>query len=167
MAGPQAGEKRMSDVPLREFIERIIAENNRWRDDLRREDNARVDASILAVDKARSIQAGEYERRLEALNHAHSEAQRVLHTYALAKDFQELKGKVELDISEILSRLKNVENTAVALEVRLKNMELSDVDRASRSKGVIVLFQVVSGLAILISVAVAVLNYAKTGTPSP
>ena len=31
--------------------------------------------------KALSLQATEYERRLETLNHAHQEAQRVAHTY--------------------------------------------------------------------------------------
>ena len=46
-------------IALREFIDRILAER----------------------DKALALQAREYERRLDELNHSHDEARRVLGTY--------------------------------------------------------------------------------------
>lgn len=116
----------MSDVTLREFIERIIAENNLRRDDLRREDKCWLNAavariedkfkvSVAEVDKARSLQAAEYERRLEALNHAHAEAQRVLHTYVTKsvydKDIErlnELRQRVEVEFGSMAGKAKGV-----------------------------------------------------------
>ena len=46
-------------IALRDFIERVLAER----------------------DKALDLQAREYERRLDALNHSHEEARQVLGTY--------------------------------------------------------------------------------------
>lgn len=45
-----------------------------------------VEVAVLNIkveerDKALKVQASEYERRLDDLNHAHAEAQRVLNTY--------------------------------------------------------------------------------------
>lgn len=190
--------KSMSDVPLRDFIERIIQENNLRRDDLRIEDRRWIDeriqalldrfqTSVMEVNKARQIQADEYERRLSILNHAHEEAQRVLSTYALAKDFNELKSKVEVDINDNATRLKSGENFQTAFDMRakvieeggadresrLKSLEYTSndlrsrlkvaedmaIDRASRMKGVNTLFQALAGFAVFISVSVAILTY--------
>ena len=145
------------DVPLREYIEAIIAENNRRRDDLREEDHRRINDAVAAVrehfnaavrklEDARDLQAGEYERRLEALNHTHAEARRVLNTYvpmtSYVKDqeaFRDLKSRVDIDLA----------------------------DRAGRSKGVLALFTILSGLAFATSVVVAILTYVASFDGAP
>lgn len=95
-------------VPLREFIERIIAENNLRRDDLRTEDRRWLEASIASVEKALKLQATELERRLDVLNHAHDEARRVLGTYAQLKDFNELKERVSIELADRTGKSKSL-----------------------------------------------------------
>ena len=113
-------------VSVREHIERILLENNLRRDDLRREDRRwaeqiisslkeRFDSSVAEVDKARQHQAKEYERRLQDLNHAHTEAQRVLHTYVTRavyeKDHEALRlfqGRVEVEMAERFGKSKGL-----------------------------------------------------------
>ena len=67
-------------VALREFIERVLSER----------------------DKALALQAREYERRLDELNHSHDEARRVLGTYVprdiYDRDFDRIR--------EVLATLK-------------------------------------------------------------
>jgi hypothetical protein len=93
---------------------------------------------LSARDHALEIQAREYERRLEDLNHAHQEAQRVLFTYVTRDVYEKDR--------ENFQKLEN-----------LVNVELAD--RSGRSKGVITLFQILSGTAIVISVIVAIMNF--------
>jgi len=50
-------------VELREYLEKVIAGGE-----------AQLSAQLAAAEKALSIQAAEYERRLTALNHAHEQA---------------------------------------------------------------------------------------------
>lgn len=86
----------MSDVSLREFVEALMNERFRSRDELRQQDQ-----------KALKLQAEEYERRLDELNHAHDEARRVLGTYvtktAYDKDqeaFRELRDRVNVELAD-------------------------------------------------------------------
>lgn len=65
-------------VSLREFIERIIVENNIRRDDLRREDNHRVEDQFKALDKALMLQAA---------------------AYPTVKDFNNLKTHVDVELA--------------------------------------------------------------------
>jgi hypothetical protein len=90
-------------VSLREFIERIIAEHER-----------RNDLTNASLAKALELQAREYERRLEDLNHAHAEAQRVLGTYVAIsvyeKDqaaFRELKERVSVELADRTGKSKS------------------------------------------------------------
>ena len=59
---------------------------------------SRVEAQQLANERALSIQAREYERRLDELNHAHATAVQTLATYIpreiADKRFDELLGKI-------------------------------------------------------------------------
>lgn len=65
-------------VSLREFIERIITENNKHRDDLRREDNLRLDERFAALARALSLQSV---------------------AYPTVKDFNDLKTHVDVELA--------------------------------------------------------------------
>lgn len=49
---------------------------------------ARIEAVADAVQTATKLQASEYERRLEALNHAHEKAIQVQHTYVTQDKYE-------------------------------------------------------------------------------
>lgn len=121
----------MADVPLRDFIERIIAENNLRRDDLRAEDRRWVEREFRALEKALDLQAREYERRLELLNHAHAEAQRILATYLPRELYErahqevvEWQRKADVAGVELESRLKSTELGLVNIPGGIKSLEL-------------------------------------------
>lgn len=99
-------------VTLREFIERVIAENNLRRDDLRTEDRRYVDEALKSWDKALKLQA---------------------EAYPTTRDFNNLKSHVDVALAT----------------------------RAGVSQGIITLFAISSGLALIISVTVAILAYMK------
>lgn len=65
-------------VSLREYIESLIAA-----------ERERVDVRLAASGEALSLQAGEYERRLAALNHAHEKAVEVQHTYVTQDKYED------------------------------------------------------------------------------
>jgi hypothetical protein len=88
--------------------------------------------------RALELQAKEYERRLADLNHAHAESQRVLNTYipysVYEKDrdaFHKLENRVEVELAS----------------------------RSSATRGVDTIFRIATGLALLISVTVALLAF--------
>ena len=100
-------------VALREFIERVISDNDRRRDDLRSGDNERIDllfaslrerfeTSVATVNEARHHQAEEYKRRLEELNNAHERAEKVQASFVTREAW-------ELDIKERRTTLERVE----------------------------------------------------------
>lgn len=90
----------MTDVPLREYIERIIAEH---------------DKAHQAEHFAVALQAKEYERRLDSLNHAHVEALRVQSTYLRADKYEDRSARVDADLEE----LKNFRSKAVLIATGL------------------------------------------------
>lgn len=121
----------MADVPLREFIERIIAENNLRRDDLRAEDRRWVEREFKSQERALELQAREYERRLSDLNHAHAEATRVLGTYLPRELYErahtevvDWQAKADIRFVEVESRVKSVELGLVNLPGGIKSLEL-------------------------------------------
>ncbi len=64
---------------------------------------ARIQEHLRATDAALSLQAKEYERRLDALNHAHAEARSILTTY-LPREVYEKQQEI------LLLRVSVVEN---------------------------------------------------------
>lgn len=103
----------MTDVPMLEFIERIIAENNKRRDELRAADQAIVQERMASADKALQLQAKEYERRMELLN---NEAQRLERAAALTvsrdtwdgfqKEYAALEKRVATELADRSGRGK-------------------------------------------------------------
>ena len=101
-------------VALREFIERILAEESKRRDDLRAEDRRALD-----------IQAREYERRLDALNHEHARLDKAQLAYVPRETYEhfmeetrEWRGRVETFMSEQAGARKGIDRTAqIALGV--------------------------------------------------
>jgi predicted ribosome quality control (RQC) complex YloA/Tae2 family protein len=49
----------------------------------------RIETQMAEREKALLVQAAEYERRLDSLNHAHEEAMRVQHTYVTADKYED------------------------------------------------------------------------------
>lgn len=125
---------------IRELIEQAIKAERCLRDRLRTVDRERFEEYKNTAAHALKLQAVEYERRLDVLNHAHAESQRVLHTYVSQSVYDK-------DI-ERLTKLEKTVDVALA-------------ERTGMSKGVIQLFTILSGVAFVISVTVAVLNYGK------
>lgn len=78
-------------VALREFIERVLEER----------------------DKALSLQAREYERRLDELNHAHELAREALHTY-VPKTLYERDQIVFLEFRDRVNNSLAIRNGATA-----------------------------------------------------
>lgn len=141
----------MNDISLREFIERIISENNLRRDDLRREDDRRISDAIKhlkemfhtstrEVDRARELQALDYKEHFERLN---GEAGRILKAIEVTvsrdtwdgfqKEFLELKESVTIELAT----------------------------RSAGSKNMMISFSLVSLFSIVISVTIAILNYVR------
>lgn len=166
----------MSEVSLREFIERIIVENNLRRDDLRAEDKRWIELSlkrmedgfnmsVAEVTKAREIQAKEYERRLEVLNHAHAEAQRILGTYIPRELYErahaevvEWQRKADIRLVEIDARIKKVELGLVDLPGGVKSLELGLASQnASMSGSRMTLSNAITISSVVIAVIVGVI----------
>lgn len=125
---------------IRELIEQGIRAERCLRDRLRVEDRERFEEYKKTAAHALQLQATEYERRLDVLNHAHAEAQRILHTYVSQSVYD-----------KDIERLTKLEKT----------VDIALAERTGISKGVIQLFTVLSGVAFVISVTVAILNYGK------
>lgn len=133
----------MSDhVPLRDFVERIIEENNRRRDDLRTEDRRFLEQSLLAVAKALELQAREYERRLEDLNHAHELAKETLGTYLPREMYErahaevvEWQRKADIAHVDIENRIKSTELGLVNLPGGIKSLELGLAAQSGHQAG--------------------------------
>jgi len=159
-------------VSLRDFIERVIAENNRLRDAMRTEDQSRLDRELANLSKALELQARETERRLEILNHAHEDARQILGTY-LPRELHE-RGRAELiewqrkaDLQAVTfeARLKSVELGIVNLPGGVKSLELGLATQAGQSVGA----KTVGSMAItigavvvaIVSTIIAILTYAK------
>ena len=86
-------------------------------------------------DQALQVQAREYERRLEALNHAHEEAQRVLNTYlpretweAWLKEEQKRREKIDAEVAGLRSQVSNMLAEARAsVAANARNLALASV----------------------------------------
>ena len=86
-------------------------------------------------DQALQVQAREYERRLEALNHAHQEAQRVLNTYlpretweAWLKEEQKRREKIDAEVAGLRSQVSNMLAEArAAVAANARNLALASV----------------------------------------
>lgn len=121
----------MNDVSLRDFIIEIMKERDLRRDDLRREDHRWIEREFAALAKALNLQAAEYERRLDMLNHAHEQARVVLGTYVTRELYErahhevvETGRKLEIRFTELEARVKSVELGLVNLPGGIKSLEL-------------------------------------------
>lgn len=97
------------------IVDDKIADERRHRDSLRKEDRERFEEYKKTLIEALRVQTQEnnrdrteLERRLTVLNHAHDEARRVLGTYALLKDFNELKERVSIELADRTGKSKSL-----------------------------------------------------------
>lgn len=93
------------DVPLRDYMERLIADHDKH---IARtiEDH---DKAHQAEHKAVQLQAAEYERRLDLLNHAHAEALRVQVTYLTKDKFEDWQKMVNEELARREARINTLE----------------------------------------------------------
>lgn len=75
---------------------------------------ALLDERYEAQENARQLQATEYERRLQALNHAHEQAVEVQHTYVTQDKYEDNKERdaeaLKLALERQDGRLNSLEN---------------------------------------------------------
>ncbi len=132
---------------IKELVGVEIAAERRLRDRLHKDDRERFEEYKKSVIETLRVATEEnkrdrveLERRLSDLNHAHAEAQRILHTYVPITTYERDRGA----FFELKERV---------------DTELTT--RSSSSKGVLLLFQLLSGLAIIVSISGAIINYTK------
>lgn len=91
-----------------------------------------LEARMAERDKALKVQAKEYERRLEALNHAHEQAIQVQHTYVTEDKFEAQIKAESLARSEAVDRVNERFNDHVR-RYEDRHQELSDEMVAMRA----------------------------------
>lgn len=127
---------------IKELVGAAIEAERRLRDALRKEDRRWLERELKDLAKALELQAKEYERRLDDLNHSHSEAQRVLATYLPRELYERAHGEVvewqrKADVKYVESeaRLKSVELGLVNLPGGVKSLELGLAAQSGRQVG--------------------------------
>lgn len=127
---------------IRELIEQAIKSERCLRDRLRVEDRERFEEFKRTSAKALELQASEYQRRLDTLNHAHEEARRILGTYLTRELYDrahsevvEAQRKYDLRLVEIEARVKSVELGLVNLPGGIKSLELGLASQAGHHTG--------------------------------
>lgn len=127
---------------IKEIVDRELAADRRFRDALRKEDHRWYEREVAGVAKALELQAKEYERRLEDLNHSHAEAQRVLATYLPREVYERAHNEVvewqrKADIREVdtNNRIKSVELGLVNLPGGVKSLELGLASQSGQFLG--------------------------------
>ena len=82
---------------------------------------ARLEEQVKSMDTAQKLQAKEYARRLDELNHAHEQAREVLGTYlpretweAWIKDEGQRREKLDDEIQELRRDISNSKSVASA-----------------------------------------------------
>lgn len=145
---------------LKEFVERIILENNKSRDALRIEDDRRFEEHHRALAEALALKSMEIERRLAALNNAHARAEKVA-TASISRESWELSWK---DLRLTVERLeKDIASRTLDATFQSYRAETSKalILREGQSRGVgmsaaaiIQFVSVVASIAAVISVIV-------------
>jgi len=157
-------------VSLRDFIERIVAEHEKRRDDLRAEDRRWLERELDALAKALALQAKENERRLDILNHAHEQAREVLGTYLPRELYErgraethEWQRKADLQAVAFETRLKSVELGIVNLPGGVKRVELGLATQAGQNIGTqatnAITLTIGAVLVAVVSVVIAIVTY--------
>lgn len=71
-------------VPELKYLERILCERDRF-----------YVGQFRSIEKARKLQAAEYARRLDVLNHAHETAVEVQHTYVTQEKYEDYVKQID------------------------------------------------------------------------
>lgn len=159
-------------ITVLRYIERIIQENNLRRDDLRVLDRREVEKELAAIARALELQAREYERRLEILNHAHEQARQVLNTYVTRDLYDrahfevvEWQRKADVRLSEYDNRLKHVELGIVNLPGGVKSLEIGLATQAGQHLGsrmtMTTAITIIVAVFVAIGGVIALMNYLK------
>lgn len=157
---------------IKELVKVEVEAERRLRDALRAEDREKFDEYKKVAAKALDLQAAEYERRLDVLNHAHEEARSVLGTYLTRELYERAHGEVvewqrkgEIRNVEFDGRLKKVELGLVDLPGGVKSLELGLASQNAHSLGARMTmtagFTIVGVAIAAVGGLIAVLNYLR------
>lgn len=152
---------------IKEIVRIEVEAERRLRDALRAEDHKWIERELRAAAKALELQAKEYERRLQDLNHAHAEAQRVLGIYLPRELYERAHQEVvdwqrrfEIRSVETENRIKSVELGIVNLPGGVKSLELGLAAQAgqqtgtntTRSTAITIVALVIAAIGVLIGI---------------
>lgn len=113
-------------------------------------------------DKALSLQATEYERRLDELNHAHAEAKEKESEYVTREKYEDYVRQADIARETAFNRLDDrIRTMEKNLGERIISLDLSRADNRGRTGGLTSGWKLLLGGLGLILILLQILNYTK------
>ncbi len=122
----------MPYVPLKEHLEKLLIKSNSRHTLALRHLKELVLERFRAIEKARKLQADEYERRLTVLNHAHEQAVEVQHTYVTQEKYEDY---VKQTKSALEIALQRTDEKISALDTSINKDILLLKERVDKNEG--------------------------------